>query len=350
MQSLRIGLWKGGVEMKHSNKSFQMLIQKFFLTWLMAQRNVSPQTIKSYRDAFRIYLKYLETAHAIKPSAITINCLEAEYILGYLDFLEKERGNMPKTINNRLSAISSFIRFLSFEIPEYSGLLNRSLMIPYRKEEKREMDFLTKDEYQALCNVCETGTELGCRDQLMLILLYNTGVRVSELVGLKIQDIVKDTNNLPLYIHIYGKGRKERDVPLWKSTSAFLHKFMALYNSSHNVKLFRNRDNNDLTRSGVRYRLACLVKKASEHTQSLKQKIISPHTFRHTVALNLLQAGVDISTIAIWLGHESILTTHKYMAADMEMKRRTLEKVQEPDGNSFQFRPDDAMIAFLSSL
>ena len=333
-----------------TDKSFQALVQKFFLTWLMAQRNVSPQTIKSYRDTFRILLHYFETAYNIKPSVISVDCLNAEYILGFLDFLEKERGNQPRTINTRLSAISSFLKFLSFEVPEYSGLLSRSLSIPYRKEEKREVDFLTTDEYQALVEACQANSELGCRDHLMLILLYNTGVRVSELVGLKGKDIINDTKGIPSYIHIHGKGRKTRDVPLWKTTAIFLQKFMELHRTDNTAKLFTNRTKDDLTRSGVRYRLRCLVKKAAEKTPSMRRKTISPHTFRHTVALNLLQAGVDISTIAIWLGHESIETTHKYMAADIEMKRRTLEKIQEPGGNPFKFRPDDAVLAFLDSL
>ena len=276
--------------------------------------------------------------------------MEAEYIIGFLDFLEKERKNQAKTINNRLSAISSFLRFLSFEIPEYSGLLSRSLMIPFKKEEKRTMDFLTKDEYNALVSACDTNSELGCRDKLMLVLLYNTGVRVSELVGIKIKDIITDTNGLPSYVHIHGKGRKERDVPLWKSTAAFLRNFMESHISDSTGKLFVNRTDGDLTRSGVRYRLKCLVVKTLESVPSLKRKTITPHTFRHSVALNLLQSGVDISTIAIWLGHESILTTHKYMEADMEMKRRTLEKIQEPSDISYHFRPDDTMLAFLDSL
>jgi site-specific recombinase XerD len=292
-------------------QSFQVLVQKFFLQWLMTQRNVSPETVKSYRDTFRIYVKHMESAHNIKPNAITINHLEAEYILGFLDSLEKSRGNQPKTINVRHSALNSFMRFLSFEIPEYSGLLSRSLMIPYRKEEKRLMDFLTKEEYQALVDACDPNSPLGHRDQLMLFLLYNTGVRVSELVGLKIQNIVMDAGGMPSYIHIYGKGRKERDVPLWKSTGAFLRKFMESHGTDKCAKLFVNRTDGALTRSGVRYRLQELVKGASRSAPSLNQKTITPHTFRHTVALNLLQAGVDISTIAIWLGHESILTTHK---------------------------------------
>ena len=336
--------------MKNDKCSFQTLIEKYFLQWLMAQRNVSPETVKSYRDTFRIFLKYLKSVHKIEPSEITINCLEAEYILGFLNHLEKERGNQPKTINARLSAIGSFLRYLTFEIPEYSGLLSRSLMIPYRKEEKRELDFLTKEEYQALYDACESDSKLGRRDQLMLILLYNTGVRVSELVGLTARSVKMDASGLPSYIHIVGKGRKERDVPLWKSSAIYLRKFLDAYGKDNNNKLFVNRGDDALTRSGVRYRLSCLVDKASKSTPSLMCKTISPHTFRHTVALNLLQSGVDISTIAIWLGHESILTTHKYMAADMDMKRRTLEKVQEPGNNSFRFRPDNAILAFLDSL
>jgi site-specific recombinase XerD len=336
--------------MKYDKNCFQTLTQKYFLQWLMTQRNVSPETVKSYRDTFRIFMSYLESAHKIKPSEITVNCLEAEYILGFLTHLEEGRGNQPKTINARLSAINSFLRFLIFEIPEYSGLLSRSLMIPYRKEEKRAMDFLTKEEYQALCDACEPASNLGRRDQLMLILLYNTGVRVSELVSLRAQNIIMDASGLPSFIHIFGKGRKERDVPLWKSSAVYLQKYLDAYGIANNGKLFVNRDDEALTRSGVRYRLNCLIEKASIPMPSLRRKTISPHTFRHTVALNLLQSGIDISTIAIWLGHESILTTHKYMAADMEMKRRTLEKVQEPGSNSFQFRPNNALLAFLDSL
>jgi site-specific recombinase XerD len=335
---------------KNNDNNFQSLIQKFFLQWLITQRNVSPETVKSYRDTFRLFIKYLDDTHKIKPPAVTITCLEAKYILGFLDSLEKVRGNRPKTINARLSAINSFLRFLLFEIPEYSGLLNRSLMIPYRREDRKQMDFLTKEEYLALVDACDTTSSLGHRDQLMLFLLYNTGIRVSELVGLKVHDIIMDARGLPSYIHVCGKGRKERDVPLWKNTAIFLRRFLESNKQAGNAKLFVNRTDEALTRSGVRYRLQCLVKEASKLIPSLNQKTVSPHTFRHTVALNLLQSGVDISTIAIWLGHESILTTHKYMAADMEMKRRTLEKIREPGNNSFQFRPDDTVLAFLDSL
>ena len=212
------------------------------------------------------------------------------------------------------------------------------------------MDFLTKDEYLALLNACELDSALGRRDYLMLSLFYNTGVRVAELLGLKGKDIIRDAKGLPSYIHVHGKGRKDRNVPLWKSTAELLSTFIESHSTDDNAILFVNRTEGALTRSGVRYRLNRLVKMAVASTPSMNRKVISSHTFRHTVALNLLQSGVDISTIAIWLGHESILTTHKYMEADMEMKRRTLEKVEELGNNPFHFRPNDVVLAFLDSL
>ena len=316
----------------------------------MAQRNVSPDTIKSYRDTFRLYLRYIETRFCIALTKLSIAQFDAEHILGFLSYLDKERNNTSKTINNRLAALHSFVKYLNFELPEYSGLLNRSLMVPFRKTEKRQIEFLTEDEFTALKNACKTDTDLGQRDMLMLLLLYNTGVRVSELVGIKLGDIHIDSRNTAAYILIHGKGRKERHVPLWKSTTKYLADYMRDHARSENGNLFANCIDGDLTRSGVRYRLDCLQKKASEATSSLAKKNVTPHTFRHTTALRMLQSGVDISTIAIWLGHESIITTHKYMEADLEMKRQTLEKMVDPGLSAYQFTPDASILAFLDSL
>lgn len=334
--------------MKNGN-GIHALIQKYFLQWLMTQRNVSPETIKSYRDTFRLYLRYIEKHLNVTSTKISMAQFDADHILGFLSYLDKERGNKPKTINSRLAALHSFIKFLNFEMPEYSGLLNRSLMVPFRKVEKRQMEFLTEDEFSALKNACESGTPLGCRDMLMLLLLYNTGVRVSELVGLKLSDINIDTQNSTAYIRIHGKGRKDRHVPLWKSTAKYLSGYIRDYDRNDG-RLFINCTAGDLTRSGVRYRLNCLQKKAAKTTPSLAKKSITPHAFRHTTALRMLQSGVDISTIAIWFGHESIITTHKYMEADMEMKRKTLEKMSDPGNSAYHFTPDDSIMAFLASL
>ena len=332
------------------NNGIQMLIQKYFLQWLMAQRNVSPETIKSYRDTFRLYFRYIEIHCGVTPAKMSIAQFDADYILGFLSYLDKERGNSPKTVNNRLAALHSFVKYMIFELPEYSGLLNRSLMVPFRKTVKRQMEFLTEDEFAALKNACETDTALGRRDMLMLLLLYNTGVRVSELVGLKLGDIHIDNRNTTAYIRINGKGRKERHVPLWKSTAKYLVAYMRDHARNETGSLFANCLDANLTRSGVRYRLDCLKRKTSEAIPSLAKKSITPHIFRHTTALRMLQSGVDISTIAIWLGHESILTIHKYMEADLEMKRQTLEKMSDPGHSSYYFTPDVPIMAFLNSL
>jgi len=332
------------------NNDIQALIQKYFLQRLMAQRNVSPETIKSYRDSFRLYLRYIETRCGVPPSKMTIAQFDAEHVLGFLSHLDKERGNSTKTINNRLAALHSFAKYLIFELPEYSGLLTRSLKVPFRKDEKRQMEFLTEDEFAAFKAACETVTALGRRDMLMLLLLYNTGVRVSELVGLRLRDIHIDSQNSAAYIRILGKGRKERDVPLWKSTAKYLASYLSDHAHGENSNLFTNCGNGNLTRSGVRYRLSCLQKKASEVAPSLTKKNITPHTFRHTTALRMLQSGIDISTIAIWLGHENIITTHKYMEADLEMKRQTLEKMGDPGCSAYHFMPDASIMVFLDSL
>ena len=336
--------------MTSKGSSFQVMIQKFFLQRMINQRNASPETIKSYRDTFRLYLKYLNEAHNIAPHKIEIKQMEAEYILGFLDSLDKQRKNQPKTVNNRLAAIHTFLRFLSFEKPEYSAVIQRSLMIPFRKEDKKQMDFLTKEEIDALFSVCHTEQELGRRDKLMLLLLYNTGVRVSELLSLKCKDVIFDASCSSAYIHITGKGRKERNVPLWKNTARYVSKHLDINGIKGEEKLFINYSGEELTRSGVRYRIQLLVDEAKKKTPTLNNKKITPHTFRHSTALHLLQSGVDISTIAIWLGHESIMTTHKYMEADLEMKQNILEKISEPATEGYLYKPKDDILAFLNSL
>lgn len=336
--------------MNRKDNSFQEMIQKFFLQRMITQKNASPETIKSYRDTFRLYVQYLNEVHNIPPHKIEMHQMEAEYILAFLDILDKQRKNQPKTINNRLAAIHAFLRFLSFEKPEYSSMLQRSLMIPFRKEEKRQMDFLAKEEIDALLNVCRTEQELGRRDKLMILLLYNTGVRVSELVSLKCSDVIFNSSGSSAYIHVIGKGRKERNVPLWKNTAQYVQKYINIQCRKENERLFINYSGEELTRSGVRYRIQCLIDEAKKNTPSLSNKQITPHTFRHSTALHLLQSGVDISTIAIWLGHESIMTTHKYMEADMEMKQKILERISEPSTEGYLYKPNNDILTFLDSL
>jgi len=332
------------------NSTFQDLLQKFFLKRMMDQKNASPETIKSYRDTFRIYIEYLNVVHKCPPHKIGLEHIEADYILGFLEYLESKRGNQTKTINNRLAAIRAFLHFMSFEKPEYSATIQRGLTIPFRKAEKRQMDFLTRNEIDAVLDVCSTKEALGRRDRMMVLILYNTGIRVSELLSLRCRDITFDGSGTAGYIHVTGKGRKERNIPLWKTTASCINKYVEERGLKQDDKLFANHTGEELTRSGVRYRIDCLVEKAQKKIPGLKNKNISPHTFRHSTALHLLQSGIDISTIAIWLGHESINTTHKYMEADVEMKQKTLEKIAEPSVRGYRFKPSKDILAFLSSL
>lgn len=332
------------------SNEFQDLLQKFFLKRMINQKQASPETIKSYRDTFRIYIEYLNIIHKCPPYRIGLEHIEAEYILGFLEYLDHKRGNQTKTINNRLAAIHAFLHFISFEKPEYSASIQRSLMIPFRKAEKRQVSFLTKEEIDTLLCACSVKDALGRRDRMMVLLLHNTGIRVSELVTLKCRDVILDGSEKVGYIHVMGKGRKDRNVPLWKVTIAHIKKHIEEHDLKPADRLFLNRTGNELTRSGIRYRIDCLVKKAVKVIPGLKDKNISPHTFRHSTALHLLQSGVDISTIAIWLGHESINTTHKYMEADLKMKQEVLKKLAEPSVNKYNYKPSKDVLSFLASL
>ena len=185
---------------------------------------------------------------------------------------------------------------------------------------------------------------------MMLMIMYNTGCRVSELVNLCVSDIFLTPDGATPSICFYGKGRKERITPIWKTTAAYIQRFIDNHSLKQQDRLFKNQNNGNLTRSGVGQRIAVVVGKASSYCPALKEKTVTPHTFRHSAAMNLLQAGVDISTIAIWLGHESIETTHKYMVADIELKRKAMEKLAETTNDTYNYKPSDAILDFLKNL
>ncbi len=329
---------------------FQGLLQKFFLGRLIEQKQASPETVKSYRDAFRIYLEYLDAVHRCPPHEVGIEHMEAEYVLGFLNHRSSKRKNQTATINSRLAAIHALLRFVSFEKPEFSATVQRNLMVPFQKTARRQVDYLTKQEMDALLDACSVKDALGRRDQVMVLFLYNTGARVSGLVNLRLGDIVFDGSGFAGSVHIVGKGRKERTIPLWKTTLSAIRRYSEEHQLQPGDKIFSNSVGGELTRSGVRYRIRRLVEEAQEGMPSLKAKRISPHTFRHSTALHLLQAGVDLSSIAIWLGHENINTTHKYMEADMDMKENILAKLASPSTNPGRYKLSRDVLAFLSSL
>jgi integrase/recombinase XerD len=333
------------------SNEFQSLLQNFFLKWMMGQKKVSPSTIQAYKDTFRILLKYLHEEHGVKASSINMETINADAIIGFLNYLENNRKNSNKTVNNRLAAIKSFMEYVSYECLEYSGTVRKIKAIPFQKAERKEVCYLTKEEMDSLLNVCETKNSEGRRDYLMLLLLYNSGMRVSEMISIQGKD-AHFSDNGKCHLRIMGKGRKERVVPLWRTTTTCLSNFMYENGIQDNEYLLSGRNVKHLTRSGVRYRIDCIVKKAASTCQSLKNKSVTPHVFRHSTAMSLLQSGIDISTIAIWLGHESIETTHKYMVADIKLKERALNKLHEPESNGTgkRYHATDDILQFLNSL
>lgn len=338
------------ITLKSETPSLQTLIQNYFLQRLMQQRKVSYQTVSSYKDTIRIYLQYLKNSYGLSATEADIQHFDLNYLQDFCKYLEDKRNNKATTINNRIAAIKSFMHYVSEVEPAYCAISKRALMLPAQKQEQPTMDFITKEEFNSLIEVCEINTFIGSRDKLMLMIMYNTGTRVSELLEIKLSDIhnADSVNHASILIH--GKGRKQREVPLWKSTTQYINKYLADYPSNNNVNVFINKNGDKLTRSGVRTRINKLVSQATAHAPSLTEKNITPHTFRHSVAMNLLASGVDISTIAIWLGHSSIETTHKYMVADLEIKRKAMEKAGSAGNSTYKYKASSDIISFLNSL
>lgn len=330
---------------------FAPLLENYFLNYMISQKASSPRTIASYRDSFTLYIKYLSGKHGIDPEKIEMNCLSLDYLSGFAAYLENERECGASTINLRMAAIKSFLRYALVEAPEYADTIRKALSLPGRKINHPVMTFISKKEYEALLGVCNGQSIIHSRDKLMIMVLYNTGCRVSELVNVRLCDITfaNDRSETP-YIHFYGKGRKERTTPIWRSTEAYIRQYVTLLEMPKTAYLLKGKRGDRITRSGIAQRITTISKAASEDCPSFKEKTITPHTFRHSAAMNLLQAGVDISTIAIWLGHESIETTHKYMVADLEIKRKAMEKLTETTDGAFNYKPTKSILAFLNSL
>jgi site-specific recombinase XerD len=325
-------------------RSFGTLVQIFFTTHLQNRRQVSPQTVASYRDTFRLLLEFLESQRGISPAAVTMTHLSADTILAFLDYLEQKRGNCARTRNLRLAAIHTFFRFAVFQDPTTVEASTRVLAIPIKRTVKKLVLGLQRNEIEAILNSVNRGTTTGRRDYALLLTMYNTGARVSEITTLKKEDVRFGPRP---YLQLNGKGRKQRTVPIWAVTSRTLKDWFA---ESAGPVAFPNARGYPLTRDGVDYLLKLAVSRAESICPSLKGQKISPHTFRHTTALHLLQSGTDLSVIALWLGHESIETTHGYVEADLSMKQKTLEMLTPVKSKAGRFKPDDRLMKFLQTL
>lgn len=331
----------------HPPTAFSTLLQSFFCQRLVAQRNASPQTVASYRDTFRLLLRFLNQHLQKTPDQILLSDLDASVVLRFLDYLEQERANSVRSRNNRLAAIRSFLRYASFQEPTCLPLAQRVLAIPMKRFERPLLDYLSREEMQAILQAPDPSTWSGHRDRVLFATFYNTGARVSEVIKLRVHNFDLDQNS---FLTIEGKGRKQRAVPLWKSTAKQIAKWLKHLDHTPATPLFPNRSGKPLTRAGVEYRLHSAVREAITHCPSLQGKRVSPHTLRHTTAMHLLQSGVDITVIALWLGHESPSTTHHYVEADLAMKERALKKLQAPSIKAPRYKPSVGLLAFLESL
>jgi site-specific recombinase XerD len=331
-------------------RGFQTLLERFFINWL-GERMVSPCTISSYRDAFILLLRWMGESRDVAPSEIVFADLDVNTIERFLNHLSQTRNNTAKTVNCRLAAIKSFFLFVSYQKPEHLAQIRSVLEIRQRVERKREVDYLTPEEIGFLLDACVIATKVGRQTHLMIRLLYNSGARISELLALKVKDFTF-SDSRRCSIHILGKGRKERTLPLWEETGLEVLSHMDACGLAPKDFLFAGRNVERLTRSGARSRLDSVVKVAAKIHPELDSKLVTPHVFRHSTAVSMLAAGIDLSTIAIWLGHESIETTHKYMVANMDLKERAIEKVHQDWGvpPTGRYRPDPDILEFLASL
>lgn len=327
--------------------SFAALAQAFFAEHLQQQRAMSPRTVAAYRDAFLLFLDFAQTRLCKQPTEIRLDEITPALILAFLDHLERERGNSVRSRNARLAALRAFLKFAGRRDVSALHVVEQALGVPMKRFERPMLGFLSREEMLAIIGKPDESWT-SQRDHLLLRMLYNTGARVSEIIGVTLADVVLDG---AACVHLHGKGRKQRTVPLWRSTVRQIRTWLRLNPLLQATSaLLPNRDGQTMTRGNVTQRLALAVKAATTAQPQLAKRCISPHLIRHTTAMHLLQSGVDITVIALWLGHESPTTTHQYVEADLAMKERALGKLQEPDAAVRRYKAPDSLIAFLKTL
>lgn len=334
--------------MSDMTPSFPTLLQRFFVDHLRQQRAVSPCTVAAYRDTFKLLLAFAEKRIGKPPTSLALPDLNADLILSFLDHLERDRANSVRSRNARLSAIRVFLKYAAHEDLTALAVIERSLAIPQKRHDKAVLGYLTRPQVEAIINAPDSKTWAGRRDRALFAFLYNTGARVSEAIDLRVGSSILERAPVA---HLHGKGRKRRSVQLWNETARTLKRWTHdLHDRGADAYLFPNSSGGRLSRSSVRQRLDLVVDAASASVPSIRAKAISPHTFRHTTAMHLLQSGVDLTVIALWLGHEDISTTHVYMEADLAMKEDALSRLQPVNATSIRYRPPDKLMAFLQAL
>ena len=322
-------------------------VHAFFTDHLCHHKRVSPQTLVSCRDSFRLLLTFMQQTAGIEPSALCLTDLDAPTILAFLDYLEQQRGNAIRSRNIRLSVLRTFFRFVALRDPESIEIVTRVLAIPTKREDKKLVGYLTRPEIDSLIAAPDRSSWIGRRDHALLLTMYNSGARVSEITTLKREQV---SFGATTFLELHGKGRKERTIPLWSQTRDVLKRWFRESEEPKSDMAFPNARGRPLVRHSVNYLIHKAVEGAAPSCPSLLTRPIPPHLIRHTTATHLLQAGIDIATIALWLGHESIETTHVYLEADLATKEQALQKLAPVEEEAARFTAADPLLAFLTSL
>jgi integrase/recombinase XerD len=323
------------------------ILQSLFTDRLRHQRRVSDHTIGAYRDAIRLLLLFAQTVTGKQPSQLDLADLDAPLIGAFLNHLETDRGNSVRTRNARLAAIHTLFRHAAWQRPDDAAIIQRVLAIPPKRFDRTIVTYLTETEITALITAPDSTTWNGRRDRALLMLACQTGLRASELLGLRITDLHLGAG---AHVSCLGKGRKHRITPLTSATTTQLASWLTERAGHPTDPVFPTRRGTPLSRDGLQRRLATHVTTAARHCPTLHGKAITPHTLRHTAAMRLLHAGVDTSVIALWLGHETVATTQIYIHADLKLKEKALNRTAPQDATPGRYQPTDQILAFLASL
>ena len=330
-----------------TSTSLLPLMQQFFIQRLIQQRQVSPHTVDSYRSSFKLFLRFASKRLRLPPERMHFEQIDAPLIGAFLDDLETSRNVSVRTRNLRLTAIHSFFRYTAFELPTHGAQIQRVLAIPGKRFTRKQVGFLNREEVDALLAAPDRGSWSGRRDHAFILTAVQTGLRVSEMTGLKREDLVMGPG---AHLQVFGKGRKERSTPLAKPTCVVLEAWLREPQRGDQDVLFPNFRGNRLTIHGVQHLLRKHQAAAVKKCPSLKERRVTVHLLRHTAAMDFLQAGVDRSVIALWLGHESYETTQVYVEATLAMKEEALARTTPHDGKPGRYKAEDSLLAFLDSL
>ena len=322
-------------------------LQRFFTDRLLGQLGASSHTIASYRDTFRLLLKFASLHHRCKPSELKVEDLDAKLVGSFLKHLEQDRHNSARSRNSRLSAIHAFFGHVCLNEPALASDCQQVLATPFKRFERGPVEFLSPEETTALLNAPDTTTWLGRRDQLLLQVAVQTGLRNSELTGLRRQDVQLGSG---AHVRCLGKGRKARCTPLRSDIAISLARWLAQQPPESATPVFPTIRGAVMSSDALQRLVARHIRAAGKTCPSLQKKRVTPHTLRHTTAMDLLHRGVDITVIALWLGHESIQTTQIYLHADMALKERALARATKAKVVPKRYRPTDRLLAFLENL